>query len=417
MRKHTDQLLLDSLKMRGKVLSIGKRIEVPGCEVTFVNNVEDVVLKKPQSMFDWVYCHGAIAFQSQKLNVEFLESLCGYAKHVAVVYHTTQTGRMEQNRFHHKKQTLDHLLSKTLIASRMVGNFYVATLSRSHLRFDWGFVTVEDLVVAAKRLVPMIPPEVGAIVSMHRSGSIPSVVIASLLHLPCHVYSVKNGLVEMGGGGRTAAMKDTGACRLVIDDTVCSGKSIRNVRKWLAQHDPRNRYLYAAIFASPHGASELDFFANTLRTPHVLEWNVLNSGHCRNSAVDLDGILCFDPPPFDETTKKGRSDYLHWIASATVKYPARWGPIGSIVSYRCEYTRCATEAWLAKSGIQVDKLHLFPGEPQERTFRASQWKGKVYKSGSHTLFIESSSKQALDIHQFSGKPVLDIERRIMLGVL
>lgn len=416
MQMTPNSRILKSLKIEGRVLTIGKTIEIPGCSVTY----RDIGEQEPgelRRVFDWVYCHGPIALHSLRIDCSYFESLCGYGKHVAVVYHTTQTGRMEGNRVHHKKTTLDRALSKNLIASRMEGNFYVATLSSSLLRSDWGFVTVEDLADSTKSLIPMVPPEVDAIVSMHRSGTIPAVIVASLLHLPCHLYSDSNGLVEMGGGGRTATMKDTGRCRLVIDDTVSSGKSICRARKWFAKHDPHNRYLYAAIFASPHGASELDFFAKTLRTPHVLEWNFLNSNHCLNCAVDLDGILCFDPPPFDETTMEGRSDYLDWIASATIKYPSRWGPIASIVSYRCEYTRSATEAWLAKSGIRFDKLHLFPGEPQERTFKASQWKGKLYKSSPHKLFIESCSSQARDIHQFTRKPVLDMERRIMLGVL
>ncbi len=59
--------------------------------------------------------------------------------------------------------------------------------------------------------------------------------------------------------------------------------------------------------------------------------------------------------------------------------------------------------------IQFDELHMFPDRPEERTYKASQWKGKIYKSSPEYLFIESSAVQARDIHQFSRKPVLDLE--------
>jgi len=410
-----DTRVFNALKIQGKVLSLSLVIKHARCSVTFRAIDREEYFPELVAAFDWVYCCGSRGLSSEEIDTEYFDRLCEYGKHVAIVYHTTQSDRVVNGRFHHTKQALDAAFECRLINSRMFDNFYVATLSCHKSRFDWGFVTSEDLADAAMALVPKIPTEVDAIVGIHRSGSIPAAIIASTLHLPCYVYTDQDGLIELAGGGRTGGIQSEGKCRLVIDDTVSTGGSIQRAKTWLSVNDPGNRYLYAAIFATPHGASELDLFAHTLRIPHLLEWNFLNSHHCRTSAIDLDGVLCFDPPPFDESTPEGRAAYLAWIASARVRYPARWGRIASIVSYRCEYTREATEAWLAANGIEFDALHLFPGEPEERTFRADQWKGKKYKSSSAKLFIESSSKQARDIHAFTRKPVLDIESKRLYG--
>lgn len=402
----TDAHIAKHLRIGGSVFCVGLPVRLPGCRLTYTLN---------SPVFDWVYCRSVAEFHQELIDPGNVLRLCNVAKHVAVVCHTKQTGKFEDGRFHHKKKSLDHALHSKLISSSMVGNFYVAVLANA--KSDWSFVTVEDLSSATLGLIPKIPSNVSSIVAMHRSGTVPAAILAAVLHVPCHVYSNANGLIEMGGGGRTALMKERGQVRLVVDDTVSSGKSIQKVKSWLAKHDKHNRYLYAAIFASPHGATELDLFSKTLRTPHLLEWNFLNSCHSKNIAVDLDGVLCYDPPEFDETTDEGRAKYLEWIRDAPVRYPARWGPLSAIVSYRCEYTRQVTEAWLEKSGIRFDRLHLFPGEPQDRTFKASQWKGKYYKSSRHCLFVESSSSQAKGIREFSGKPVLDLENKQMLGVI
>lgn len=404
-----DSRIFRELRIKGNVLCIGKELHYRGCRTTFVDD--------SNRSFDWVYYRGPIELHSQSISTDRLYAMCDRSKHVAIVYHTRQSGLLENGRFHHKRSTIDNAIRDRLVFSKMFGNYYVAVLAKTNAVSDWKFVTVEDLSSATLSLIPNIPNGVSSVVSMHRSGSVPAAMLAAVLHVPCHIYSDKTGLIETRGGGRTSEMQESGSYRLVIDDTVSSGKSIQRAKQWFRKNDPSRRYLFAAIFASPHGAIELDFFAKTLRTPHLLEWNFLNSNHSQNMAVDLDGVLCYDPPDFDETNDEGRAQYLEWIRNAKVKYPARWGPLSAIVSYRCEYTRNATEAWLEESGIRFDRLLLFPGEPQDRTFKASQWKGKFYKSSPHRLFVESSSRQAYSIREFTNKAVLDIENKQMLGVL
>lgn len=402
-----DLEIFKEIGIRGKVLCVGKQILIPGCDISFDFESSEV--------FDWVYLRGPSEIGRQQIETQRIYSMCDRAKSVAVVYYTRQSGRVENGRVHHKKSVIDESLRDRLVSSRMFGNFYVAILSC--VSKGIGFVSVEDLSSYSMELIKKIPDEVGSVVAVHRSGSIPASIISSVLHVPCHVYSKENGIVELSGGRRTSLMKESGELRLVVDDTSSSGRSIAEVKEWVFKNDQINRYVYASVFARPRGSSELDFFAKPLYGQQVLEWNFLNCNQTKNLVVDLDGVLCFDPPKFDEETQAGRESYLDWVRNAKVKYPARFIRLPAIVSYRCEYAREATEEWLQKAGVKYDSLHLFPGDPRDRTFQAKQLKGAFYKKNNYGLFVESSSSQAWDIWNYSKKPVLDLEGKKVIGDL
>lgn len=402
-----DLEIFKEIGIRGKVLCIGKEILAPGCDVSFDTESSDV--------FDWVYLRGPSEIGRQQIVAQRIYSMCDRAKSVAVVYYTRQSGRVENGRVHHKKSVIDDSLRDRLVSSRMFGNFYVAVLSS--VSRGIGFVSVEDLSFHSLELIKKIPSDVSSVVAVHRSGAIPASIISSVLHVPCHVYSKERGIVELSGGRRTDSMKESGELRLVVDDTASSGRSIAEVKDWVFKNDQINRYVYASVFARPRGSSELDFFSKSLYGQQVLEWNFLNCSQTKNLAVDLDGVLCFDPPRFDETTQAGRKSYLDWIRNAKVKHPARFVRLPAIVSYRCEYARAATEEWLQRAGIKYESLHLFPGDPRDRTFQAKQFKGAFYKESKCSLFVESSSLQARDIWNYSKKPVLDLESKKVIGDL
>jgi hypothetical protein len=130
--------------------------------------------------------------------------------------------------------------------------------------------------------------------------------------------------------------------------------------------------------------------------------------------LDFDGVLCPDPPYFDESTESSREAYLKWIANAPIgTFVPRMLTVPDIVSYRCEYTREATEAWLASKGIVYERLHLW-GDPSDdpakqassRTWQALEWKGKIYRESDCGLFVESCDRQSMDIATYARKPVL-----------
>ncbi len=296
---------------------------------------------------------------------------------------------------------------------------------------DWEFLTLDDLNAATRKLASKIPP-IRGVAGVPVSGMLVAPQLSTLLHVPLYEASYEFGLRRCAHGYRGLTRHvDESLPLLVVDDTISSGRSLRDVKNKL---QGENNLLFAVPIASVRASDQVDFYGRLYAEPHLLEWNLPNTGYIRTLGfpdfekgagimVDFDGVLCPDPPRvFDESLDSDRQAYLDWISNAPIgTFISRMYPIPDIVSYRCEYTREASEAWLARNGIKYERLHLWgnktlPPSQQatSRTWKASEWKGKLYRDSSCGLFVESCPKQSSDIHDFASKPVLSwIDRKLL----
>lgn len=286
----------------------------------------------------------------------------------------------------------------------------------------WNFVTLADLTQATIELADKLPP-IRGVAGVPVSGLLCSSLLSTLLHVPHYEASAEHGLRKTAHGGRgKTRIADESLPLLVVEDTVSSGHSITKVREKLK--DVPN-IIYSAALANPPALPSVDLYGRLCPEPHLLEWNLANTGYLRllgypnhnggsGVMLDFDGVLCPDPPYFDESIESEREQYLRWIANVEVgTFVPRMLAVPDIVSYRCEYTREATEAWLASKGIVYERLHLW-GDSSEspakqassRTWQAFEWKGKIYQESNCGLFIESCERQSIDIATYARKPVL-----------
>jgi hypothetical protein len=287
---------------------------------------------------------------------------------------------------------------------------------------DWKFLTLKDLADATIALASKLPP-IRGVAGVPVSGMLVAPQLSTLLHVPLYEASYEFGIRRCAHGYRGSSRHvDESLPLLVVDDTISSGRSLGDVRHRL--QDETN-LIYAVALANPPAADQVDLYGQLCPEPHLLEWNLANTGYIRSLGfpnyksgagimLDFDGVLCLDPPHFDETTDTGREAYLRWIESAPLgSFVPRMFTIPDIVSYRCEYTRPATEAWLERHGIKYDRLHLW-GDPNSspatqassRTWQAKDWKGRIYNDSACGLFIESSMSQTVEINLVARKPVL-----------
>lgn len=286
----------------------------------------------------------------------------------------------------------------------------------------WNFVSTSDLVQATIELASKLPP-IRGVAGVPVSGLLCSSVLSTLLHVPHYEVSAEHGLrlTAHGGRGRTRSV-DESLPLFVVDDTVSSGWAISQIRKKLA-NEPN--VIYGSALANPPSIGGLDFYGRECPEPHLLEWNIANTGYVRllgypnhssgsGVMLDFDGVLCPDPAYFDECTDHGRETYLKWMEEVPLgAFVPRMVSIPDIVSYRCEYTREVSEAWLTKHKIKYERLHLWgdaslPAAEQARSrnWLATQWKGKIYRESKCGLFVESCERQSRDIANVSKKPVL-----------
>jgi uncharacterized HAD superfamily protein/hypoxanthine phosphoribosyltransferase len=274
----------------------------------------------------------------------------------------------------------------------------------------YGYVSVADLSCDIRAHLHEIPPDVDLIVGIPRSGMIPAYMIGLFLNrLVIDLDNfLQNGHAGHGQTRPVAAQVGTpfGAKHiLLVDDSLATGLSMRKCLDRIRGAQFRGRITTCAAIVAPSRHWDVDVFFREVPYPRIFEWNAFHHPDISNSCFDLDGILCLDPT--DDENDDGPC-YEKFLASArTLFRPTQ--RIGHIVSARLERYRAQTEGWLAQAGIQYGQLHLIDLPTAAERIRLgahSVHKAKVYTETGAVLFYESDLKQAQEIAQISGKPVL-----------
>jgi hypoxanthine phosphoribosyltransferase len=244
-----------------------------------------------------------------------------------------------------------------------------------------------------------------AIIGISRSGLIPAIQLACLLHLPLLSISVSDAiLLDLGTGVRGLGMDHRNIKKaLLVDDSCVSGNTLNNVRVKLYQHLPKTQIATMAVYCDTQALHKVDYPLVHAPLPHFFEWNWSNSFLIPKMAVDLDGLLCPDPP---EKIVHNHEEYIHWLKSVKPNhFRFNRTPIPAIITMRPEETRSITENWLKKYRIYYDELYCWPGKilDEERHYyeEAIRWKSKILKELKQRrgiqIYVDSHKKLAHDI--------------------
>lgn len=279
------------------------------------------------------------------------------------------------------------------------------------------FRSVSELSHRVMSSLHRIPGDVDVVVGIARSGMLPATLIALALNRPlAEMRQFASG--QILGAGRTRRTKQLDRSfadfrhALIVDDSVDTGKSMQEARAMLADLAGKIKLTYCAVYGVADRIDGVDLILETLPHPRVFEWNVMHHGILAESYVDIDGVLCLDPT--NEQNDDGR-EYLNFLEHATpLVLPSQ--RIGALVTSRLEKYRAETERWLARHNIQYDRLIMLdlPSAEERRRLGAhGTHKAKHYADSNARLFIESEHRQAQQIAELSGKPVLSIEGPVM----
>lgn len=275
------------------------------------------------------------------------------------------------------------------------------------------FRNYADMSALIRKSAHLIPKDVDLIVGIPRSGMIPASMIATIRGLPLTdldsfisgtVYKSGIKFVETGGRKYRKA--------LIVDDSIATGAENQRVRTRLQEHRQDVECLYAAIYAIPGSEKIVDLWFEQVPGPRLFEWNLLSTSLLQYSCVDIDGVLCRDPT--EEENDDGER-YIEFILNAEPLYKPRI-KIGWLVTSRLEKFRAQTHEWLTNQGIEYNKLMMLdlPDKATRQRLNAhASFKSSVYSKTESALFIESSTRQAREIAQSSGKPVVCTEDSLL----
>jgi orotate phosphoribosyltransferase len=265
------------------------------------------------------------------------------------------------------------------------------------------FVTYAELVRDSVALARKLPRDTCAVLGIARSGMIPATIIAQ--ELGCRLGEVD---AFLDGGkllrwGRRCDWELPDGPVVVVDDSLYDGGAIgrawdRMIRKGYG----RGGVHYAAVYVAPGKEDKVEFWERAVPAPRLFEWNWRHGG-LGNAYVDLDGILCVDPPVFDDDGPNYQRALIH-----AEPLPIPRGPIGAIVTGRIERWRTETTLWLSQHGVPYAGLMMAPFATAEerRGYGVTRWKAETYEASDAYLFVESDQIGARHIHAATGRPVL-----------
>lgn len=257
------------------------------------------------------------------------------------------------------------------------------------------------------------PQDIDLVVGMPRSGMLAASILA--LHINSLLVDTAGfleGKVFETGLRLRGKTKSFEECKrvLIIEDSVRSGRSIRELKSRIGSNYPDKEIFYAAVFVAPSARDLVDIYYDVCPAPRLFEWNLMHHDVLCESCVDLDGVLCRDPTR-DENDDS--TSYINFIQTVE-PYLRPTVKISHIVTNRLEKYRPQTEAWLRKHGIDYGKLIMLDLPNQQARRQAncySTHKAKAYIDSKSALFIESSELQSREISRITGRSVFCVDIR------
>lgn len=261
----------------------------------------------------------------------------------------------------------------------------------------WEWIGLDDLVRDTVHLAGRLPRDLSGVGGVPRSGMIPASILACQLHLPLWEVGEEGSPYRLRSGNRGRGLEPAGKL-LVVDDSVYAGSARRRVRESLSGIP----HWFGAIYCRDGSESHVDFFARSVTSLHVLEWNWSTNGGIRGWShtgggdrgfgTDLDGIVVHD-------------DLSGGVPGSRYMVPSNH-PIPLICTGRPERDRERTEHELRVMGAKWDVLKMLPDTVVLTPQSAAQHKAHFVTSRKLELFFESCPQQAALIHTLSGKPVI-----------
>ena len=258
---------------------------------------------------------------------------------------------------------------------------------------------------ATRKLAGMVPNEVTAVAGVCRSGLSSAMQIAELRHLHAFAVSGDGELVRLAHGFRFRDPAPDDGTLLIVDDTLASGVSFRNLKASLDRKSLNRPILFGVTFCSLRGIGIVDLYAEKLELPHYLEWNFFNSVHSTRAALDFDGVLCRECRTEEDDDGE---HYCQFLESAEPLNLPRRVPIPLIITARLERFRPQTEAWLTRWNIRWKRLEMGPWKSrrERQSGDVVKFKARLFEDSSLPIFVESCPRQARLIHELTRKTVI-----------
>ncbi|WP_076539919.1 phosphoribosyltransferase family protein [Shewanella sp. UCD-KL21] len=256
------------------------------------------------------------------------------------------------------------------------------------------------------------------IVGIPRSGMVPAYMVALLLNancidLPAFIRNDKLGKGITRDAKKALNFPHEASNILIVDDSILTGGSMIDALAKIPSNF-QGKVTTAAIYTTALVSDKVDIFFEHVDFPRVFEWNLFHHPIVTEACVDIDGVLCQDPT--EEQNDDGEK-YIQFLAEATPRFIPTM-KVDVLITNRLEKFRPHTEQWLAKHGVNYNKLEMLD-LPSKAARRAQvdyfAHKADYFKRSPNVLFIESDYQQAIEIANRSNKFVYCVDTNQMIA--
>lgn len=249
------------------------------------------------------------------------------------------------------------------------------------------YYTGEQLYKIVQSNIHKIPHDIAGVIAIARGGLFPGFIIAEHLNVPITTVDKFIENQENCWFNESTFIKFnniTNGKLLVIDDSVCTGNSLKQTMNKL-----KNITGFSFVFATIHASTSFDNLIvlddNTVYWDfsRLYEFNLFRTFLFNDCVSDIDGVLCKDP---DWGLDTKENEYVYFLTN-TAPY-IHVPKIDILLTSRIEKYRPQTENWLKKNNISYNQLIMTPFNNindklyamQNNGWSDAAWKTEQYKN-------------------------------------
>ena len=287
------------------------------------------------------------------------------------------------------------------------------------------FWDLADLERLTKEAMSRLPRDIGVVVSLSESSTYASSLVSTVLRVP-QVSSVEFAAwlwhkreTASGLGYATRDVESIAGQRIIlfIADSLCETRplDLLSEAEYLrARGEVDFGVSSLAIFALRTYMNSVNICQQTVSSDDLFSWNWMHSPVMREACIDMDGVLCVDPPI---GLSERSIEYSNFLATAAPLFlPSE--EVLTIVTGRLDRYMPQTEEWLSRHGVQYRRLAMYPSDSAKNKLAAgggAPFKASILVRDRGAFFVESSTYEAAIIARNAGKPVLSLEDNVVIG--
>ena len=281
------------------------------------------------------------------------------------------------------------------------------------MHINW--VTNAQLCDIIRNNLWKLPRDIDGIICVPRGGLFVGSIIAEFLHKPLYTPTSFLEGNTLGNGLALSNTRTNFNKYLVIDDSTSSGNSFKNIQQLFL--DRSEQFIYVAAIGAKQDMPYCDIILDCVEEFRLFELNFFRSSWVCHCIFDIDGVLCKDPQPGIDLDEE---KYINHLNNVEPLYLPQF-PILSLCSHRLMKYASQTQQWLKKYNIEYNMLYLLDFNSIEEKLEKINspellnMKSWVYKQYPNALmFVESNFEEAKRIFQNTNRPILCIEKNIIL---